>query len=259
MTRPHEEKIKHLTFQMRPVQGGTFRMGSKKDDSMAYSWEKPDHEVTVRDFYIGQYPVTQDLWFEIMGENPSFFRGDRRPVESISWDDAKIFIQKLNTRTEKSRRLEGWAYRLPSEAEWEYAARGGIHTLATSPVGADGGRGGTYSGGDRLKEVGWFKDNSHSETKPVGLKAPNALGLFDMSGNVWEWCEDDWHGSYEGAPKDGSAWVDRPERGLSRVCRGGSWNYTARSCRSAYRSRWLPDDRLIVYGFRLALAPQSVG
>ena len=259
MTRPHEEKIKHLTFQMLPVQGGAFRMGSKKGDSVASSWEKPDHEVTVCDFYLGQYPVTQDLWFEIMGENPSFFRGDRRPVDSVSWDDAKLFIQKLNARTEKSRRPEDWAYRLPSEAEWEYAARGGIHTFAASLVGADGGRGGAYSGGDKMKEVGWFEDNSHGETKPVGLKAPNALGLFDMSGNVWEWCEDDWHDNYKGAPKDGSAWVDRPERGSIRVQRGGSWGNTARGCRSAYRDDWRPGLRAIDFGFRLALAPQSVG
>ena len=267
MTRPHEEKIKHLTFQMLPVQGGAFRMGSKKDDSEAFRSEKPDHEVTVRDFYIGQYPVTQDLWFEIMGENPSFFRGDRRPVESISWNDIvkgdpkakkRAFLDVLNELTEKSR-PEGWAYRLPSEAEWEYAARGGIQTFAVSPIGEDGGRGGAYSGGDKMKEVGWFEDNSHGETKPVGLKAPNALGLFDMSGNVWEWCEDDWHDDYEGAPKDSSAWVDRPERGSDRVHRGGSWDYAARNCRSACRSRWPPGGRAFDLGFRLALAPQSVG
>ena len=250
----------HLSFDLVFIEGGTFRMGSDKaTDPDAFDDEGPPHDVTMRDFYIGQYPVTQDVWLEIMGENPSFFRGDRRPVENVSWDDAKIFIQKLNARTEKSRRLEGWAYRLPSEAEWEYAARGGIHTFAASPIGADGGRGGAYSGGDRLKEVGWFEDNSHGETKPVGLKAPNALGLFDMSGNVWEWCEDDWHGSYEGAPKDGSAWVDRPERGSYRVRRGGGWLGTAQNCRSACRFLWRPGYSYFRDGFRLALAPQSVG
>jgi len=250
----------HLSFNLVFIQGGSFRMGSDKaTDPYAFEDEGPLHDVTVRDFYIGQYPVTQDVWLEIVGENPSFFRGDRRPVERVSWDDAQVFIQKLNARTGKSRRPEGWAYRLPSEAEWEYAARGGIHTFAASPTGADGGRRGAYSGGDQLKEVGWFADNSHSETKPVGLKAPNVLGLFDMSGNVWEWCEDDWHDDYEGAPKDGTAWVDRPERGSYRVLRGGSWLNTAQDCRSAYRGNWPPDDRVIRFGFRLALAPQSVG
>jgi len=259
MTRPHEEKINHLTFQMLPVQGGSFRMGSTKDDKAAFDWEKPDHDVTVRDFYLGQYPVTQDLWLEIMKENPSFFPGDRRPVERVSWDDAQIFIEKLNGLTKKSR-PEGQVYRLPTEAEWEYAARGGIRTFPitrgkhgddSSLLGA-----GAYAGGDKLKEVGWYSDNSYGETKPVGLKAPNALGLYDMSGNVWELCADYWHDNYNQAPKDGSAWINIPERGSRRVLRGGSWIFTAQNCRSAYRRNWLPVNRFDYIGFRLALAPQ---
>ncbi len=107
--------------------------------------------------------------------------------------------------------------------------------------------------------MGWYADNSHGETKPVGLKMPNALGLYDMSGNVWEWCEDDWHGNYKNAPKDGSAWVDTPERGALRVYRGGSWGGTPRHCRSAFRLHWRPGNRGRNIGFRLALAPQSVG
>ena len=112
------------------------------------------------------------------------------------------------------------------------------------------------AGGDKLKEVGWYSDNSHGETKPVGLKAPNALGLYDMSGNVWELCADDWHDNYNQAPKDGSAWINIPERGSYRVHRGGSWVITAQYCRSAYRGSWQPDYRGDLVGFRLALAPQ---
>jgi len=234
---------------MIPIEGDTFLMGSPKDDKDAFDSEKPQHSVTVSSYYIGQFPVTQALWKAIMkGENPSQFQGDDRPVERVSWDDTQAFLQKLNALTKDARPKDHFYY-LPTEAEWEYAARGGKFYTENYK----------YAGSDRLKDVGWFIKNSGSETKPVGLKYANQLGLYDMSGNVWEWCEDDWHGNYKGAPKDGSAWVDKPERGTHRVLRGGSWINTAKACRSAYRGNRGPVNRNNYVGFRLALALQSVG
>jgi formylglycine-generating enzyme required for sulfatase activity len=166
----------------------------------------------------------------------------------VSWDDAQSFLQKLNELTRGSR-PEAHLYRLPTEAQWEYAARGG-------PYHTDGY---LYAGSDELKEVGWFEANSGSETRPVGQKYANQLGLFDMCGNVWEWCEDDWHGNYRGAPEKDAAWIDRPERGSLRVIRGGSWGSTARACRAACRYGYGPDYRGGDLGFRLALCLQSVG
>ncbi len=148
----------------------------------------------------------------------------------------------MNDLTESSR-SKGHVYRVPSEVEWEYAARGGKYH-------AEGYK---YAGSDRLKDVGWFDENSGNETKPVGLKKPNQLGLYDMSGNVWEWCEDDWHRNYEGAPKNGLAWDDSPKWGSYRVLRGGSWFGGARHCRVANRNNHEPDYRNDFLGFRLAL------
>ncbi len=144
---------------------------------------------------------------------------------------------------------------MPTEAEWEYAARGG--TRNATQTGASSQT--KYAGSDKLKEVGWYDANSHGETKRVGLKEPNELGLYDMSGNVWEWCEDDWHDNYKGAPADGSAWIDAPERGSNRVMRGGSWNFDAQYCRVASRTSYPPGNRWYTIGFRLALSLQSVG
>ena len=231
------------------IEGDSFLMGSLKDDPDAFDREFPQHPVMVSSFYLGQYPVTQALWKAVMNsENPFQFQGDDRPVETVSWDDAQGFIQKLNTLTQNSRPPEHF-YCLPSEAAWEYAARGG-------PYHADGYR---YAGSDRLKDVGWFNENSDNETKPVGLKYPNQLGLYDMSGNVFEWCADDWHDHYNEAPKDGSAWMDQPDRGAYRVVRGGGWGDGAGYCRAACRSYGGPDYRGGGVGFRLALAPQSAG
>ncbi len=248
------------TFHMISVQGGTFRMGTKKDDPDNYGDEHPDHDVRVPDFSLGQFPVTQALWKAVMdGENPSYFKGDSRPVEQVSWEDIdKKFLPELN------KKLPGWNFRLPTEAEWEYAARspaegtkaGGGNAAPNDRVTASH-RLTKYAGSNRLEAVGWYGENSHGETKPVGLKLPNALGLFDMSGNVWEWCEDDWHGDYNGAPTDGRAWVDNP-RGSSRVLRGGSWFYGAPLiCRVAYRDSYVPGDRASHFGFRLAASPSS--
>jgi formylglycine-generating enzyme len=256
----------HLAFDLIFVEGGSFRMGSDKtEDPDAYDDEIPAHEVSVSDFYMGQYPVTQDVWRSVveasvgvaanhsdtaLDANPSFFTGYRRPVEQVSWDDAQVFIKILNKLTEKSR-PEGHIYRLPTEAEWEYAARGGLYARADE----------RWAGSERPKEVGWYSDNSHGETKPAGLKRPNALGLYDMSGNVREWCEDWYSGDYyTSCAKKGLVVNPKgPKKGAGRVLRGGSWYNTAQNCRSAYRHYWLPDDRFFNVGFRLVLAPQSVG
>jgi len=234
-------------FDMLPVEGGTFNMGDEHGDLREACL--PVHKVTVSGFYIGNYPVTQALWKSVMnGKNLSGFQGDDLPLEQVSWDDAHSFVKKLNKMTESSRQ-PGYFYRLPTEAEWEYAARGGKYH-------AEGYK---YAGSDRLKDIGWFKDNSGKETKPVGLKYPNQLGIHDMSGNVWEWCEDDWHDDYNNAPDDGTAWVDRPKRGAYRIARGGSWLSSAQGCRAAYRGRNSPGNRDFYLGFRLVLALQSAG
>ncbi len=236
-----------LPFAMLPIKGGTFDMGDEHGDLQENC--RPVHQVTVSDFYLGKFPVTQALWKVVMnGKKPSRFQGDDRPVEQVSWDDVQAFIKNLNQLTKSSRPI-GHAYRLPTEAEWEYAARGGQYH-------AEGYK---YAGSDRLKDVGWFNENSDNKTKPVGLKYPNQLGVHDMSGNVDEWCEDDWHGNYDGTPSNGAAWVDRPKRGSLRVVRGGAWVDSALLCRVACRFGGTPDSRDDSLGFRLALAPQSVG
>jgi formylglycine-generating enzyme required for sulfatase activity len=222
------EKAAQSFIEMVPVEGGPFLLGGT-------------HAVTVPDFEIGKYPVTQKQWQEIMGNNPSHFKGEDLPVENVSWNDAKAFIQKLNER------FPGRHFRLPSEAEWEYAARGGRLS-----------KGYEYAGSNQLDEVGWYSENSGNKTHPVGLKKANELGLHDMSGNVWEWCEDDWHDSYQGAPGDGSAWMDKPERGDGRVQRGGSYWSAAKSCRVAYRHSDDPARRSEIYGFRL-VSPFQAG
>lgn len=230
------------------VQGGRFTMGCKNAnrDGECYGDEKPPHEVTVRDFYIGKYEVTQAQWRAVMGNNPPELNNtgcDQCPVERVSWDDVQEFIRKLNAQTGKQ-------YRLPTEAEWEYAARGGNKST-----------GYLYSGSDNLDEVGWYDGNakngntfgSQKTTRPVGTRKANELGIHDMSGNVWEWVQDDWHDSFGGAPTDGRAWVDSP-RASFRVLRGGGWSNAARGCRAAYRNCHTPADRNYGHvGFRLAL------
>ncbi len=230
---PHTGTTSHI--ELIEVQGGIFEMGSEK----GHEDEKPVHTVNVPTFWIGKYPVTQSLYECVMGENSSHFRGADHPVEQVSWNDCQQFLQKLNMLLKR----EGEAkFRLPTEAEWEYAARGG----------RGWGKGYTYSGSNEIAEVAWHSQNSHRETKPVGWKAPNQLGIHDMSGNVWEWCEDDWHDNYENAPDDGSAWIDAP-RGSSRVLRGGSWRYGPYFCRVSYRFISHPSDRYFIIGFRLIL------
>ena len=225
------------SFEMIFVDGGSFEMGSKE-----YDWAQPVQKVTVPSFYIGKYPVTRFVYDSAKDlEKEKGTLVDNRPVNNVSWKDAKRFIQQLNKQT-------GRSFRLPSEAEWEYAARGGKYS-----------QGYNYSGSDKLKQVGWYNENSGNETKEVGLLLPNELGIYDMSGNVWEWCEDDYHGDYKGVPLNGQPWIDKPERGGRRVIRGGSYFFNAELCRPTYRSGLTPDARNDDMGFRLVLSLLSGG
>ena len=223
--------VNGVTFEMVAVKGGTFTMGCTSEQSDCWDDEKPTHSVTLSDYYIGKFEVIQELWKAVMGSNPSRFKGDNLPVEKVSWDDAQKFIRKLNQQT-------GQNFRLPTEAEWEYAARGGNKS-----------RGYKYSGSNNIGEVAWYTDNSGSKTHQVGTKAPNELGIYDMSGNVWEWCQD-WFGNYSSGnqtnPKGAST-------GSYRVLRGGSWFNIARGCRVSVRFGNNPDHGYDHNGFRLVL------
>jgi formylglycine-generating enzyme required for sulfatase activity len=233
-----------LGIVMQKIKGGTFTMGS--NDTEAGSDEKPTHSVTLDDFYMGKYEVTQAQWAAVMGttlSNPSYFKGDNLPVEQVSWEDIQVFLEKLNQKTGKN-------YRLPTEAQWEYAARGGHK----SSFNKEGQGGFTYAGSNNLDKVAWYDDNSGDTTHPVGQKKPNELGLYDMSGNVWEWCQD-WYGSdyYKKSPTDNPT---GPTSGAYRVLRGGSWDLYAVYCRVAYRRINAPGSRPnISNGFRLVLVP----
>jgi len=222
-----------LGMKFALIPGGGFGMGSPPDEDGRWNSESPVHTVNItKPFYLGIYPVTQKEWQSVMGKNPSYFKGDRLPVEQVSWKDVQEFIKKLNEK-------EGVdTYRLPSEAEWEYAARAGTTTR--------------YSFGDNDSNLGdyaWYNKNSGGKTHPEGEEKPNPWGLSDMHGNIWEWVQDKWHNNYNGAPLDGSAW----ESGESsfRVCRGGSWLDKAGDCRSASRHYHDADDRNNDHGFRL--------
>jgi formylglycine-generating enzyme required for sulfatase activity len=220
---------------------GSFMMGSIKDDS-----EKPVHKVTIDySFYLGRYEVTQAQWQAVMGTNPSYFKGDNLPVESVSWDDAIAFIARLNAQN------DGFIYRLPTEAEWEYACRAGT----TGDYGGDLDAMAWYgnnSGRGRLDAAEIFRTDYQNyfkrirenggQTHAVGTKLPNSFGLFDMHGNVWEWCQDWYHGSYNGAPTDGSAWLSGRQN-QDRMLRGGSCDGYATSLRAAGRVADAPSDR----------------
>ena len=206
--------VNGVSFKMIYVKGGTFTMGATSEQTGADSDEKPRHSVTLSDYYIGETEVTQELWSAVMGSNPSYFTGDmQRPVECVSWNDCQTFISKLNE-------LTGETFRLPTEAQWEYAARGGNKS-----------EGYIYSGSNTIDDVAWYHDNSSHTTHPVKTKASNELGIYDMSGNVWEWCSD-WYGSYSSAAQTDPA---GPSTGSNRVYRGGSWNFGATYCRVAKR------------------------
>lgn len=224
--------VKGVTFRMVYVEGGTFTMGcTSEQGSDCNSDEKPAHRVTVSSFYMGETEVTQALWKAVMGTNPSYFKGDDLPVEEVSWDDCQKFIKKLNEVTGKT-------FRLPTEAEWEYAARGGNKS-----------EGYKYSGSNTPGSVAWYGDNSGSTTHPVKTKAANELGLYDMSGNVWECCSDR-YGSYSSSTQTNPQGASS---GSSRVLRGGSWLNSARNCRVANRLNSPPGGRNNVIGFRLSL------
>ena len=225
----HENKtfaVNGVSFNMVYVEGGTFQMGSNDGED----WEKPVHEVTLSNYYIGQTEVTQELWQAVMGSNPSDFKGAKNPVNNVSWNYCQEFIKKLNKLTKQN-------FRLPTEAEWEFAARGGNKS-----------RGYKYSGSDNLGSVAWYKDNSSSAVNPVGSKSPNELGLYDMSGNVWEWCAD-WYSSYSSSSQINPMGYSS---GSNRVVRGGSWGSGAAYCRVAKRVSYTPAGSDNDLGLRLA-------
>ena len=233
--RSKDAILADLVNNMVRVEGGTFTMGATSEQgSEADSDEKPAHQVTLSSFSIGKYEVTQEEWEAVMGSNPSKFKGAKRPVEQVSWNDCQEFIRKLNA-------LTGKRFRLPTEAEWEFAARGGNRS-----------NGYKYSGSNDQGNVAWYRDNSDDITHLVGLKLPNELGLYDMSGNVWEWCQDWFDSSYYG--KSPSTNPVNNTSTSNRVNRGGSWFYDlARDCRVSYRYGFAPDGRNGHLGFRLAL------
>ena len=220
-----------INIEMVKVEPGTFMMGEADENKRGY--EHPVHQVILTDnYYIGQYEVTQVLWQAVMGSNPSTFKGDNLPVEKVSWNDCQDFISKLNAMT-------GKRFRLPSEAEWEYAARGGNKS-----------RGYRYSGSNTIDDVAWYENDALSQTHPVGTKQPNELEIYDMTGNVMEWCQD-WYGSYSSSPQvnpTGAA------SGSYRVVRGGGWSDSARDCRTSDRDFISPGGRSSDLGLRLVLS-----
>ena len=228
---PRQRILAQVNAQMVRVPGGTFTMGCIREQTDCNDDEKPAHQVRVRSFELSKYEVTQEVWEAVMGENPSHQNCSQCPVEQVSWDNVQAFLWKLN--------VGGGRYRLPSEAEWEYAARGGQRS-----------RGYQYAGSDNPDAVAWYGENSGGETHPVGQKRANELGLYDMSGNVHEWVQDCWNGNYRGAPSDGRAWESGECR--RRVLRGGSWYNFPRNLRSAYRLWNSADNRNSDYGFRVA-------
>lgn len=221
-----------VEFTMVKVEGGTFLMGATAEQgSDADEDEKPAHEVQLSTFCIGQTEVTQALWEAVMGSNPSYFKGQKLPVEYVSWNNCQTFITKLN-------QLTGQQFRLPTEAEWEFAARGG-----------NSSKGYKYAGSNSVDDVAWYYYNSENKTHEVASLQPNELGIYDMSGNVWEWCQD-WYGSYSSSVVNNPT---GPNSGSYRVLRGGSWFNNSGSCRVSGRSGDTPGDRGSDLGLRLAL------
>jgi len=241
LTEPEPDSVYYADFtdanigaEMVFVKGGTFTMGCTAEQGRnCYGNEKPARSVTLGDFYIGRYEITQKQWAALMGYNPSFWQGGDLPVTNVHWDSVKVFIEKLNAMIDTGY----WEYRLPTEAEWEYAARGG-----------GGSSGYAFSGGG-LDDAAWHEGNSGGQTNPVGSKAPNELGIYDMSGNVWEMVGD-WYGDYGKTPQTDPS---GPSWGNYRVMRGGGWSSGARACRVSNRIKlshgFLSGD----LGFRLAI------
>lgn len=211
------------------MMGATAEQGSD-----ACSTDKPAHQVTLSDYFIGKYEVTQAEWEAVMGKNPSKFKGANRPVEKVSWKDCQKFIKKLNS-------LTGLNFTLPTEEQWEYAARGGKKSLGYK-----------YSGSNDIGSVAWYQDNSGSETHPVGQKQANELGLYDISGNVSEWCSDRWGSNSSNSQTNPTGAAS----GSYRVLRGGGWNYLATFCRVASRGYNPVTIRGNYSGMRLAVASE---
>ena len=212
-------------------------MGSPESETDRESNENSQHQVTIANpFYLGKYEVTQAQWIAVMGTDPSrdCGIGVNYPVYYVSWDDCKTFIQALN-------QMGVGTFRLPTEAEWEYACRAGTSTRFYWEDDSN------YS---LINLHAWYDSNTNFHSHEVGEKQANSWGLYDISGNVWEWCEDDLHGTYNGAPSDGSAWVDLT-RSPYRIARGGSWGYSTHYCRSAYRGSSTPDYCGAYFGLRL--------
>ena len=226
--------VNGVSFEMVYVEGGSFDMGATTEQgSDAWDTEKPVHSVTLSDYYIGRCEVTQELWEAVMGRNPSKFKGAQNPVERVSWSDCQEFVSRLNS-------LTGRTFRLPTEAEWEYAARGGNKSLHYK-----------YSGSGNIDDVAWYYDNSGDKTHAVGTRTANELGIYDMSGNVDELCSDRYDYYSAGAQTNPQG----PSSDSYRVLRGGSWYYYARFCRVSSRSRSVPNSGYNDYGLRLVFVP----
>jgi formylglycine-generating enzyme required for sulfatase activity len=260
MAQSEKEITNSIGMKLVLIPKGTFQMGSPPRENGSDHNER-QHEVTLtRDYYLGAFEVTQSQYEKVLGKNPSYFQGDQvaerhpqtgrvikevdssnHPVEQVSWEDAVEFCKKLSDLPQE--KATGRVYRLPTEAEWEYACRAGSKSA--------------YSFGneqDSLAAYAWFSENGDRKTHPVGQKKPNAWGLYDMHGNVWEWCSD-WYGEY---PKGAVSDPVGPREGSYRVFRGGSWLYVAAFCRSAYRYRFDPSYRSLGYGFRVALSSPDI-
>lgn len=264
------------------IPAGSFIMGAPKTEAKSQNRERPQHLVTVPEFCMAQTPITQAQWRIVaaweqikqeLDVDPSYFKGDKRPVEQVSWLDAKEFCARLSAKT-------GRNYRLPTEAEWEYACRAvqGVQLSITCEELSKTGEKRIIKEWNRISlqpfyfgetistEIVNYDGNSvygrgakgeyREETTSVGLFPANKFGLYDMHGNVWEWCEDNWHNSYEGAPTDGSAWLNKSDNGTSKIIRGGSWLNIPGSCRSAYRLSDSRDNRYNSVGFRVVMSPQ---
>lgn len=229
-SEPKVYTVNGVSFKMIPVEGGTFLLGATDDDGDAWPYEKPAHWVTLSSYAIGETEVTQELWEAVMGSNPSCFSGNQLPVEYVSWNDCQTFITKLN-------QLTGANFWLPTEAEWEFAARGGKKRLGYK-----------YAGSNTIGDVAWYSGNSSSKTHAVAQKLPNELGLYDMSGNVYEWCQD-WYGDYSSAAQTNPT---GPSSGSDRVLRGGNWGRVAVHCRVSSRSWGPPTEAYSGVGLRLA-------
>jgi formylglycine-generating enzyme required for sulfatase activity len=261
----HEELGDGVRLTMMQIPAGRFVMGAPKEEEGSRYNERPQHEVSVAEFFMGRYPVTQAQWRSVAGYEqidrkldlePSQFKGDNRPVENVSWDEAVEFCRRLSVKS-------GREYRLPSEAEWEYACRAGTTTPFHfgETIDAEIANYDAQTEDTNFKPVygDGKKGEYRKETTEVGIFPANEWGLQDMHGNVWEWCEDDWHNSYEGAPTDGSAWLKENRTETNRLLRGGSWFIILRSCRSAFRYFDSRGNRDNFVGFRvLCVSPRAL-